>query len=106
MAISDFYSNFHLIIRWIHVIAGITWIGHLYFFNFVNIPFQATIGPDIKKTVNPQLIARALWWFRWGAMITFVAGLLLFTQLYMYSNRSFGPTPIFTDVNGITDRAI
>src|SRR5436189_3551696 len=97
----DIDSTLQAVFRWFHVIAGITWIGHLYFFNFVNAPFQGTIGPDIKKTVNPQLLTRALWWFRWGAMITFIAGLLLFTQLYMYNARSFGPTPLFMDEQGI-----
>lgn len=106
MALSDLYTNVQFLLRWIHVIAGITWIGHLYFFNFVNIPFQGTIGADVKKSVNPQLMPRALWWFRWGAMITFVAGLLLFTQLYMYSNRSFGPTQIFIVDGALTARAI
>jgi uncharacterized membrane protein len=89
------------------VFAGIVWIGHLYFFNFVNIPFQGTIGPDVKKTVNPQLMGRALWWFRWGAMITFLAGLLLFIQLYMYgSGDGFGPSELFIGSDGITGRAI
>src|SRR5712692_10602353 len=106
MALSDLYTNVQLLLRWIHVIAGIAWIGHLYFFNFVNIPFQGTIGADVKKTVNPQLIARALWWFRWGAMTTFIAGLLLFTQLYMYNARSFGPTELFMNDQGLTGRAI
>ena len=106
MALSDLYTNVQLLLRWIHVIAGIVWIGHLYFFNFVNIPFQGTMGADVKKGVNPQLMPRALWWFRWGAMTTFVVGLLLFTQLYMYSNRSFAPTQLFMDDQGLTGRAI
>ena len=75
----DWYSNFHLVIRWLHVIAGITWIGHLYFFNFVNVPLQGALDDASKKAVNPQLMPRALWWFRWGAMITFLAALTLFT---------------------------
>ena len=107
MALSDLFSNVHLLLRWIHVFAGIVWIGHLYFFNFVNIPFQGTIAADVKKTVNPQLMARALWWFRWGAMVTFVAGLLLFTQLYMYgAGDGFGPSELFMGADGITGRAI
>lgn len=107
MALSDLFTNVQLLLRWIHVFAGIVWIGHLYFFNFVNIPFQGTIGPDVKKVVNPQIMSRALWWFRWGAMITFVAGLLLFTQLYMYDPVSgFGPSPAFSGEDGITGRAI
>jgi len=107
MALSDLFTNVQLLLRWIHVFAGIVWIGHLYFFNFVNIPFQGTIGPDVKRVVNPQIMSRALWWFRWGAMITFVAGLLLFTQLYMYDPVSgFGPSPAFSGEDGITSRAI
>ena len=106
MALSDLYTNVQFLLRWIHVIAGIVWIGHLYFFNFVNLPFQGTMGADVKKTVNPQLLPRALWWFRWGAMTTFIVGLLLFTQIYMYSARSFGPTPLFIDDQGLTSRAI
>lgn len=107
MALTDLYSNVHLLLRWIHVIAGIVWIGHLYFFNFVNVPFQGTIGADVKKVVNPQLITRALWWFRWGAMTTFIVGLLLFTQLYMYiPGVGFGVSELFSAAGGITGRAI
>ena len=107
MALSDLYSNVHILLRWLHVLAGIVWIGHLYFFNFVNVPFQGTIGADVKKVVNPQLITRALWWFRWGAMTTFVVGLLLFTQLYMYvPGVGFGVSDLFSTADGITGRAI
>ena len=103
---SDWYSNFHLIVRWLHVIAGITWIGHLYFFNFVNVPLQGALDDATKKAVNPQLMPRALWWFRWGAMITFLAGLTLFTLVYMYTpGAGFGPTSLFRDAAGLTDRA-
>ena len=107
MALSDLYSNVHLLLRWLHVLAGIVWIGHLYFFNFVNVPFQGTIGADVKKVVNPQLLARALWWFRWGAMVTFIVGLLLFTQLYMYvPGVGFGVSDLFSTAVGMTGRAI
>lgn len=107
MALTDLYTNVQLLVRWLHVMAGIIWIGHLYFFNFVNVPFQGTIGGDMKKVVNPQLLTRALWWFRWGAMITFLAGLWLFTQIYMYApGVGFGPTELFSTQEGITGRAI
>jgi len=106
MALSDLFSNFHLLMRWLHVFAGIIWVGHLYFFNFVNVPLQAALDDAGKKAVTPQLMPRALWWFRWGAMITFLAGLVLFTMNYMYApGTGFGPTSIFTDAEGITDRA-
>ncbi len=61
-------------LRWIHFIFGIIWIGLLYFFNFVNGPFAKTMDAETKKKVVPQLMPRALWWFRWGAMITFLTG--------------------------------
>src|SRR5438477_12039865 len=78
--------------RWLHVLAGIVWIGHLYFFNFVNGPFQGKLDGPTKKIVNPQLMPRALFWFRWGAMFTLIFGLILFTMLYMYT-PGFGSTP-------------
>lgn len=107
MALNDFYSNFHLLIRWLHVLAGVVWIGHLYFFNFVNLQFQTAIDDATKKVVNAPLMLRSLWWFRWGAMITFIAGLILFTMNYMYTpGIGFGPTALFSDPSGLTGRAI
>ena len=73
----DLSSTLQAIFRWFHIIAGITWIGHLYFFNFVNIPFQGGLAKELKPQVNPPLILRALYFFRWGAMWTFLFGLAL-----------------------------
>lgn len=70
-------------VRWAHIISGITWIGLLYFFNFVNGPTQAKLDAPTKKAVNPELQPRALFWFRWGAMSTLFFGLLLFYLKYM-----------------------
>ena len=93
--------------RWLHVIAGIAWIGHLYFFNFVNVPLQAALDDAGKKAVNPKLMPRALWWFRWGAMVTFLAGLVLFVLNYMYTpGVGFGPTSLFMEGGRITDRGM
>ena len=93
----DWFRAWEFFFRWLHVIAGITWIGHLYFFNFVNGPLQASLDDATKKAVNPQLMPRALWWFRWGAMITFIAGLILFTMIYMYTpGTGFGPSAAFS----------
>jgi len=72
------------IFRWLHVLAGITWIGHLYFFNWVNGPFQATIDGPTKKAVNPQLLPRALYWFRWGAAWTWITGVLLLLLVFYH----------------------
>ncbi len=108
MAISGWQINLDIIVRWLHVIAGIIWIGHLYFFNWVNVNFQAVLEKEYKKSVNPKLLGRALFFFRWGAMITFIAGLILFTEIYMYqSGKGFGPSAAFSiPGKGLTDRAI
>ncbi|NQW45323.1 MAG: urate hydroxylase PuuD [Deltaproteobacteria bacterium] len=90
MALSDFNSNFLLVLRWSHIMAGITWIGLLYFFNFVNVPFQGVLEKELKPRVNPILLSRALWWFRWAAMVTLVVGLILFVVKYGVVGESTG----------------
>src|SRR5436305_11886826 len=70
----------HIIVRWLHFVAGITWIGMLYFFNLVNVPLQKKLDPDTKKKVNPDLLLPALWFFRWGAVVTVLAGFTYFAQ--------------------------
>jgi uncharacterized membrane protein len=77
--------------RWIHVVAGIVWIGHLYFFNFVNGPFEGTLDAGGKKAVVPQLRPRALYWFRWGAAWTWVTGALLLLLVYYHGRLMFAP---------------
>ena len=69
-----------IIFRWTHFVAGIAWIGLLYFFNLVNVPFQKGLDAETKKKVNPDLLSRALWYFRWGAVITVLAGLAYFAM--------------------------
>jgi uncharacterized membrane protein len=73
------------LIVWIHVLAGITWIGLLYYFNFVQVPALADAAADeggpggagITKYVAP----RALWWFRWGAALTWLSGAIYLWRL-------------------------
>ncbi len=67
-------------LRWAHFVAGITWIGLLYFFNLINVPVQKGLDADTKKKVNPDLLGRALWYFRWGAVVTVLAGLAYFAM--------------------------
>jgi len=64
------------LLRWIHFLAGITWIGLLYYFNFVQVPFFAETEAPVRSGAIQKLVPRALWWFRWGAMITFITGWL------------------------------
>jgi uncharacterized membrane protein len=75
------------IFRWIHIVAGIMWIGLLYFFNFVNSGFAPTMDGETKKKVVPELMPRALYWFRWGAAFTWITGVLL-VLLVFYSNST------------------
>ena len=62
------------LLRWIHFLSGITWIGLLYYFNLVQTPFFAETEPGVRSGAQQKLLPRALWWFRWGAMITFLSG--------------------------------
>jgi len=72
-----------IIVRWLHFVAGITWIGLLYFFNLVNVPVQKGLDADTKKKVNPELLGRALWYFRWGAVVTVLAGLTYYAMVIL-----------------------
>lgn len=63
--------------RWIHFFAGITWIGILYYFNFVQTEFFKETDAAAKASAISKLVPRALWWFRYGALLTFLSGLAL-----------------------------
>ncbi len=65
------------VLRYLHVLAGIMWIGILYYFNFVQIPNMPNIPDEQKPAIGKVIAPAALWWFRWGAMITIISGLLL-----------------------------
>lgn len=70
--------------RWLHVLSGIMWIGHLYYFNFTQIPNMAKIPDEQKPAVTKVIAPAALFWFRWGAMATLITGLLLaYNQGYL-----------------------
>ena len=81
----------HILVRWLHFVGGITWIGMLYFFNLVNVPLQKKLDPDTKKKVNPDLLLPALWFFRWGAVLTVLAGLTYYAMFIL--------TPDVTNAN-------
>lgn len=76
--------------RWLHVVFGILWIGLLYFLNFVNAGFEATLTEaETKKKVIPELRPRVLFWFRWGAAITWITGVLLLLIVYYHGGVLF-----------------
>ena len=70
------------LLRWTHFLAGITWIGLLYFFNLINAGFMKQLDAAQKGVVVPRLMPNALWWFRHGATITVLAGIGLLVLLH------------------------
>src|SRR5213593_2680158 len=82
-----------LIFRWGHVVAGVLWIGHLWFFNFVNGPMQAKLDAATKKAVVPELMPRALFWFRWGAAWTWITGIVLAGLVYYMEKKQLFEDP-------------
>jgi uncharacterized membrane protein len=75
----DIFSRegFSYLSRWSHVFVGITWIGLLYFFNFVQVPAYAQMEASARNNAIDKLTSRALWWFRWAAAATLVSGVAL-----------------------------
>src|SRR3954451_5180176 len=70
--------GFEFLLRYAHIISGITWIGLLYYFNFVQTPAFAAFEAGPRTEAFAKLVPRAMWWFRWGAAATLAFGLLLF----------------------------
>lgn len=79
----------HPIFKWLHILFGVLWIGLLYFFNWVNGPFVATLDGETKKKVVPELLPRALYFFRWGAAWTWITGVILLTVLFHHGGQTF-----------------
>jgi len=69
-------DGFIFILRWLHFFFGVIWIGHLYYFNFVQGSFFAETDALTKSNAIQKLVPRALWWFRWGAMFTMLTGII------------------------------
>jgi uncharacterized membrane protein len=72
------------VFQWLHVFFGITWIGMLYYFNFVQIPTMPTVPAELKPGVTKYIAPKALFYFRWGAAFTVLTGLIL---AYLYGEE-------------------
>lgn len=70
-------SGLEFAFRWSHFLAGICWIGVLWYFNFIQGSYFAEATSEAKTDATKKLVPRALWWFRWGAMGTFLSGVAL-----------------------------
>jgi uncharacterized membrane protein len=79
---NPFADQGYFLLRWFHFLAGVTWIGMLYYLNFAQTPFLAKAEGPVKSAVIRGLHPIVLWYFRWGAMLTFLTGVLTFFILW------------------------
>jgi uncharacterized membrane protein len=91
-----------VVLRWIHIVAGVMWIGHLWFFNFVNANFAPTMDGETKKKVVPQLMPRALYMFRWGAAWTWLSGFFLLFLVYYHGYQGSNLVDMATRTEPVT----
>jgi len=84
----------NMLFRWGHILVGVTWIGLLYYFNFVQTEYFKEAEEDARKDAVAKLAPRALWWFRWAAFFTFLTGLYLLYAITLRVNLDiiFGVT--------------
>jgi uncharacterized membrane protein len=77
-----------IVVRWVHFLAGITWIGLLFWFSLVNVNFMKTLDATTRPVVVPQLLTRALFWFRHSSWVTVLVGFVLIYGLYWQTGRA------------------
>jgi uncharacterized membrane protein len=70
-------NSLAFLFRWFHLLAGVTWVGLLYYFNFIQGEYFKEADAGAKSDVIQKMVPRALWWFRWAAMLTFLSGLAI-----------------------------
>jgi uncharacterized membrane protein len=70
-----------IVLRWVHFVAGILWIGLLYYFNLVSLPAAARLDETTRARLVAGLMPRAFWWFRWSALVTVLAGLRYYSLI-------------------------
>lgn len=70
-------NSLAFLFRWLHLLAGITWVGLLYYFNFIQGEYFKEADGGAKSDVIQKMVPNALWWFRWAAMFTFLTGLVI-----------------------------
>ncbi|HKV05569.1 MAG TPA: hypothetical protein VJO53_10740 [Candidatus Acidoferrales bacterium] len=86
----DAAANEQIMLRWLHLVFGVIWIGLLYFFNLVGNPTMKQLDAPVRGKVFPLMMSRAMWWFRWSALVTVIAGLRYFWQILAADARNAG----------------
>ena len=84
-------ANEMMMLRWLHLVFGAIWIGLLYFFNLVLTPAMKACDPKLRIKIYPELMPRAMGWFRWSALVTVLVGLRYFYIYLSQDARSVGP---------------
>src|SRR5438034_11594363 len=86
-----------ILLRWVHLLAGITWVGLLYFFNLVNVPFMKQIDATAKPKVFQYMTLPTLQLFRWSALLTVFVGFWYWAQIYVAADaQRMGVSPLST----------
>ena len=80
-------NSLAFLFRWVHLLAGVAWVGLLYYFNFIQGEYFKEADGGAKSDVIQKLVPNALWWFRWAAMFTFLSGLYL---IYVWKLTGMG----------------
>jgi uncharacterized membrane protein len=83
-------ANEQIMLRWIHFVSGIAWIGLLYFFNLVGFPTMKHLDAAVRGKVYPELMTRAMWWFRWSALVTVVMGMRYYWMILAADAQNAG----------------
>jgi uncharacterized membrane protein len=86
----DAVANEEIVLRWIHIVAGIIWIGLLYFIVLVGTPVMKGLEDTMRRKIYPALISRAMLWIRWSALITVLVGLRYYTILLQVDAQNSG----------------
>jgi uncharacterized membrane protein len=82
--------NEEIALRWIHIVSGIIWVGLLYFFNLIGAPTMRQLDSPVRSKVFPELMERAMMWFRWSALVTVLVGLRYFSIDLVTDARNAG----------------
>jgi uncharacterized membrane protein len=90
----DAATNWLMLVRWVHFLAGITWVGLLYFFNLVNVPFLKELDGPTRGRVVPLLMTPALWWFRWSSVVTVLAGITYWMNIVTTDAHNANASPV------------